>query len=346
MHRSNCRSPLWQLAIAIFAVTIAVSFPMLSLAQSQEVVVYAALDREFSEPLLEAYGKSTGVTVLPKYDVESNKTVGLANELMKSTGRGRADLFWNNEILHTIRLERAGRLAVYQSPHAADYPESFRSSTGHWHGFAARARVFIVNTEILPDREQWPQSILELADPRWAGKCALAKPLFGTTATHAAVLFAEWGPDRAKDFFTQVRGNAKLEGGNKRVAVAVGRGEYAWGWTDTDDAIIEIENGQPVAIVFPDQAADQMGTLLIPNTLAILNNGPNQPAAQRLVDHLLSPDTEAQLAAAASAQIPLHQKSTAVSRVAKQPFKKMAVDFYRAADAWDAASAWLREMFE
>jgi iron(III) transport system substrate-binding protein len=311
-----------------------------------EVVVYTALDREFSEPLLVAYEQQSNVRVLPKYDVESNKTVGLANELLASSGRGRADLFWNNEILHTIRLEKAGRLVPYLSREAEHYPAQFRSQQGLWHGFAARARVFIVNTKILPDSSQWPRSIAELADPRWSGRCALAKPLFGTTATHAAVLFDTWGPGRARDFFERVKKNAKLEGGNKRVAVAVGRGEYAWGWTDTDDAIIELENGQPVSIVFPDQEEGGLGTLLIPNTLGIIANGPNRAAAEALVEHLLSAETEGRLAGAASAQIPLHRHSKSQSRVAREPFKVMEVDFYRAAAAWDEASVWLQQEFK
>ena len=41
--------------------------------------------------------------------------------------------------------------------------------------------------------EDLPKSIFELADPKWNGKVSLAYPLFGTTATHAAALFANFG---------------------------------------------------------------------------------------------------------------------------------------------------------
>ena len=78
---------------------------------AEEVVVYAALDREFSEPLLDEFQRRTGVRVLPKYDVESTKTVGLVNALIQEQARPRCDLFWNNEILHTVRLEKTGLLA-------------------------------------------------------------------------------------------------------------------------------------------------------------------------------------------------------------------------------------------
>ena len=70
--------------------------------------------------------------------------------------------------------------------------------------------------------------------------------------------------------------------------VAVSRGQLAWGITDTDDAIIEIDQGFPVEIVVPDQQADGMGALLIPNTVAAIKGGPHPEAAGRLLDYLLT----------------------------------------------------------
>src|SRR5262245_11136796 len=52
-----------------------------------EVVVYTALDREFSEPVLNGFSKSTDIKVLPKYDDESTKTVGLTSILIQEAGR-------------------------------------------------------------------------------------------------------------------------------------------------------------------------------------------------------------------------------------------------------------------
>lgn len=309
----------------------------------REVIVYAALDKEFSEPLLDEFGKQAGIKVLGKFDVESNKTVGLANEIIANAGRPRGDLFWNNEILHTIRLEKLGLLETYRSPFAERYPQQFVSKEGKWHGFAARARVLIVNRQILPDPANWPATIAELADPRWKGKCGLARPLFGTTATHAAVLFAQLGDQAATDFFRQVASNAVIESGNKQVAQHVAEGRYAWGVTDTDDAVIEIEAGKDVALVFPDQAAQ--GTLLIPNTLAIIKGGPNPDSARNLVDWLLRGETEVRLAKGASAQIPLNREVTERSRVAPQDLKVMEVDFVAAAEKWETAQRVLVEMF-
>ncbi len=85
----------------------------------------------------------------------------------------------------------------------------------------------------------------------------MARPLFGTTATHFAVLRENQGKRGHARTSRIDHDNAVILSGNKQVAMAVSAGQVAWGLTDTDDAIIEKDNGMPVAIVFPDQAPDQ-----------------------------------------------------------------------------------------
>lgn len=315
-------------------------------ALPDEVVVYTALDAEFSRSIFDDFREEIGLSVRPKFDTESTKTVGLAEAIIAEASRPRCDVFWNNEILHTLRLVERGLVEPYDSPVGKAYPSQYRSPEGYWYGFAARARVLIVNTDLVPDDER-PQSIEDMADPKWRGQVGLAKPLFGTTATHAACLFAVWGDEAAQEFFRRVKANdVQILAGNKQVALAVAAGQLAWGWTDTDDAIIEIEKGMPVAIVYPDQGEGQLGTLFIPNTLAIIRGGPNPLAARQLVDYLLSPQVEDKLAQGPSAQIPLHPESTATPRVeTPATVKSMQVDFEAAARKWDRAAEFLREQF-
>ncbi len=314
---------------------------------SDEVVVYTALDAQFSEPVFADFTKATGIRVLPKFDTESTKTVGLTEAILAERKRPRCDVFWNNEILNTLRLEKQGLLVAYHPPAAESYPAMFRSPQGTWHGFAARARVLIVNTNLVPEAER-PTSIRDLVSAKWAAKAGIAKPLFGTTATHAACLFAAWGRPEAERFFQQVKENqTKILSGNKQVALAVGAGQLCFGLTDTDDALGELEQGRPVAIVYPDQGPDGLGTLFIPNSLGIIAGGPHPEASKRLVDYLLSPDVEARLAAGPSGQIPLNPVVKADnSRVATpQSVKPMAVDFQAAAALWDDVAKFLREQF-
>ena len=313
---------------------------------ADSVVVYSALDREFSEPILKAYGQNSGVRVLPKFDVESTKTVGLTNLIIAEADRPRCDLFWNNEILNTLRLKEKGLLAPFRPSHAGDLSETFRAKDGTWFGFAARARILIVNTKLVAEAER-PKGIKDLLDPKWKGKIGIAKPLFGTTATHAACLFTAWGDDKAKRYFRDLKANGvQVHSGNKQVALAAGSGQIAFGLTDTDDAMGEIDAGSPVSIVYPDREPGGLGTLFIPNTLAIIKGSPRQKEARALAEYLLSPEVEAGLARGPSAQIPLLKSTNVEARVeTPKTVRAMEVDFETAAQLWDKVAAFLVSEF-
>lgn len=341
---SGRRKPAGSCHLILFAACIAVLG--CSPHPNTEVVVYTALDEDFSRVIFTDFEQSGGVCVRPKFDNESTKTVGLVQAILAERNRPRCDLLWNNEILNTLRLERAGLLRIYRSPAAKGFPESAKSPVGMWHGFAARARVLIVNTENVSRETAGPRSVRDLANPKWLGRCGLAKPLFGTTATHAAVLFAVWGDDEAKAFFRDVKANAKILAGNKQVALDVAAGRLDWGLTDTDDAIIELEKGMSVAVIYPDQTEGEPGTLFIPNTLALLKDSPNQHAAEQLVDYLLSPTVETKLAKGRSAQIPLNPAVDVELRTeSPRTIRAMKIDWSAAADKWDTARVFLTEVF-
>jgi iron(III) transport system substrate-binding protein len=317
------------------------------------VVVYCAQDPEFAEELFKDFPNDSGLTVSPKFDTEANKSVSLAAELLAEQATPRADLHWNNEILNTIRLARAG---VYAKSTRADtnYPPEAQSQDSTWFAFAARARVLIINKNLVPEANR-PKSLLDLTNPKWKGKVAMAKPQFGTTATQAAVLFEVLGADAAKDFYKKLKANdVQLVPGNKQVAKGVSEGKFAIGMTDSDDAMVEIRNDQPVVMIFPDAMSHpdhpRLGTILIPNTLAIVKGGPNPTGAQNLLDYLSSARSEARLGAAGAFQIPLNTtlEANRVLPAEMQPVlkaKRAEVNWDKAADLWEDVQTFLRDEF-
>ncbi len=311
------------------------------------VVIYSAADREYAQPILAAFARRhAGIEVLPQFDVESTKTVGLVTRIESESGRPRCDVFWNNEILHTLRLEEAGLLQSITWDIPGDWPANMLGRNRTWVGMAARARVLLVNRELLPDPSARPQSVADLADAKWAGKCGLALPLFGTTATHFTVLRELLGADKADQLFRDIKSNAIVLAGNKQVAQAVSSGQLAFGLTDTDDALIEIDAGLPVEIIYPDQLPHQLGALRIPNTVAVIAGGPHPRTAAQLANYLVSEDTEGRLAMGSSGQFPIRPEHPQPSRAQGEALVRwMEVDFRQAAAAWDAAQAKLRQIF-
>jgi len=310
--------------------------------KASEVIVYTALDEMYSRPILEDFEKATGIRVRPVYDTEASKTTGLRTRLAAEKNRPRADVFWNNEVAQTIVLKNEGVLEPYRSPAAINIPEAFRDKDGYWTGLAARGRVIIYNTDLVA---QPPTSIQDFLKPEWRGKAAIGKPLFGTTATHAAALFAVWGEERTKVFFRALIDNevAVLEG-NATVRDRVAAGDFAFGLTDTDDANGAIEDGLPARWLFPDQQDGQMGTLIIPNTVALIKGAPHPEAAKKLIDYLLSPEVETRLAGMRSIQIPLNPAVKApkgVPRLAE--VKTIPIGFDAIAEHMPAAIAFVKE---
>ncbi len=312
---------------------------------ADRVVVYSAQDEDYAVRVFD--GLDVGVKVEAKFDTEANKSVGLVAELQAEAGRPRCDVHWNNEPLGTIRLARQGLYEPYTSPEAAHYPAA---SGRAYAAFAERARVLIVNTRRVP-ADQRPTSLFDLTHPRFKGVVAVAKPQFGTTATHAACLFEVLGRDDAKGFFRALQANGvNVVAGNKAVAVGVAKGDFVAGLTDSDDAMLELLAGRDVAIVLPDAATTRprFGTLYLPNTLALVRNGPNPAAGRRLIDRLLSKGVEQRLAEGGGHQLPLRldlQPLRATVLRATPEGVRMQVDFDAAADLWGETQAFLRDTF-
>src|SRR6516162_11819318 len=163
---------------------------------AQVVVVYVSHDQVFSEPILRDFERHTGVKVRAIYDTEETRSAGAMNRLIAEKNNPQADVYWANEPIRAEVLRQQHIAAPYVSPNAAGISATFRDPDGYWTGFAARARVLIVNTNLDPR----PASVLSYADPRWRGKSVIANPLFGTTTDQIAALFVLWGDERGRAF--------------------------------------------------------------------------------------------------------------------------------------------------
>ena len=232
-----------------------------------QVIAYCAQDQVYAEPIFRQFEKATGIKVLPVYDNEAVKSVGLANRLIAERHHPVCDVFWGNEEMRTRQLAAQG---------------IFRETNG-WAGFGFRSRQIVINTNQL-SLNAAPRSVLELTNATWRGKFALAYPQFGTTATHFHVLRQRWGDAFWQTWCRALAGNRPfVVDGNSEVVKAVGRGQAQVGLTDSDDIADGQREGLPIA---PLPMGDE--TLLIPNTVAVIRGAPNSKCAQSLFEYLQS----------------------------------------------------------
>jgi iron(III) transport system substrate-binding protein len=267
------------------------------------VTVYVSEDQVFSEPILKDFERDTGIKVSAVFDTEEAKSTGVMNRLLAEKNNPQADVYWANEPVRADVLRQQGISAPYKPEAAAGIPEQFRDPQGYWTGFSARARVLVVNKSA----SFRPAGVPGYLDPRAKGKGVIANPLFGTTTAQMAAFFSLWGDDKGKQFLAGLRkNNVKLATSNGESADFVASGEFDFALVDSDDAVDRLRHGKPLEIVYPDQGDGEAGVLILPNAVALVRGGPNPANGKRLIEYLLSKETERKLAFADCAQIPLH----------------------------------------
>ena len=324
-----------------------------------DVVVYCGVDQDQSQEIVQAYEKETKRRARFEGESEAFRSIGLPRRLKEEAAHPKADVFWSNEIMNMVDIGNQGLLAPLPAGVAEKFPPLWRDPMGHYVAFGARARVLLINTEVLPDEDDHPRRVADLLDPRYAEMGVLtcmAAPLTGTTYTHAVALLTE-DEEAARTFLEAVA----LAGRTGRMKITPSNGSamretrdpangIAFCLTDTDDAWKAIREGAPVKVVYPDQGEGEMGTVLIPNTVAVVKGAPHPEAAAELLTWLVSPENEMRLAKGPSAQIPLRpelaraQMPAHVSRPGTE-FRPAEVDWQAVGANRDRWLDWLTATF-
>ncbi len=273
-------------------------------SQRQEVVLYCSVDQAVAEPIIAGFEQQSGIKVLARYDTEASKTVGLVQRIRAEASSPTADVFWSGEVFHTVRLAREGLLTPYRAEFTEAWPAGLADPNGLWHGFALRARVIGYNTNRVSAQEA-PKSLEDVLDAKWKGRLVMASPAFGTTGGDVASWFAHYGPQRAKEILQRLKDNGvRVASGNSTAVRMVATGQADICFTDTDDVYAGQRNGWPVALNFLDQ--NGQGALAIPNTAAMIKDGPHPEAAAKLMQFLLSEELERLLVESDSHNSPVH----------------------------------------
>jgi iron(III) transport system substrate-binding protein len=251
------------------------------------LTLYTSIDQPIAKKIVDAFEQSSSIRVRIVTDTEASKSVGLAERLRAERDRPRADVWWGNEIFHTIALADEGLLSPMDSPALDAIDPHYIDAQKRFAGVGLRVRVLAVAKGTSID------SIEQLAEPRFKDQIVLARPSAGTTGGHVAALRVLWGPEKFDSFFRALRANnAAMVGGNSVSAQQVAQKNFLVGLTDNDDVSSVNAAESLVEQVIPDQGDHQIGTLAIPTTVALVSKPDRSPESIKLVEFLLSEQAE------------------------------------------------------
>jgi iron(III) transport system substrate-binding protein len=255
------------------------------------LTVYSARKEALMEPLVQAFQQTTGVEVTLK----SGAPGELALLIEQEKGSPRGDVFFTTDAAGAEMLRQKGLLEPYQSPNAERVPDEFKAADGSWVGVVGRSRNIMINTSLIAEAEA-PKSVFDLTQPRFNNKLAMASIREGGVRLWLASLLLERGEELTTKYINELKANGiKVLANHTEVAEAVARGEVAVGLQNHYYYVPKALAGAPVALVYPDQGPNEMGTLVTPLAMGILKGARNGPQAMAFVDFALSPAGQAPL---------------------------------------------------
>lgn len=250
-----------------------------------DLVIYSGRSESLIQPVLDAFqAKYPNVNILLK----SGSNSELANALIEEQANPQADVFVTTEIFTIQSLYQQGLFASYRPVGAELLPAEFIGPEDSWVGLTRRTRVIMYNTELV-SADEAPQSIFDLTDPKWQGQIAAAGSTNGGMQAHIAAMRQLLGDDATQEWLTGLMANdVTFFGGHTDVRKAVGAGEFKLGLVNHYYYYLQLAEGSPVGIVFPDQGEGQIGLISNATSAAIVKGVKNTAAAQAFLDFLIS----------------------------------------------------------
>jgi iron(III) transport system substrate-binding protein len=272
-------------------------------APANGLVLYNGQHEQTTQALVNAFEKQTGITVT----IRSGDEDTLAEQIMQEGSRSPADVFYTENSPALMKLAGQHLLAPVEQSTLAAVPASGSSPNGNWVGVSARSSALVYNTAQLKPA-QLPSSVLDLANPKWAGKLGIAP---GETDFQPIItsIADSYGRAAALTWLKGVKANAGSHNypDNETLTSEVNSGQvqiglinqYYWyrlsaqvGAGSTHSALHYFANGDP-------------GYVLDVSGAAVLASSTHKTAAQKFLAFLVSAQGQRIIASGDSYEYPL-----------------------------------------
>lgn len=190
---------------------------------ADKLTIYSAQHKNLTEAWGKAFQDKTGIEVQVRYGNDSS----MGAQLVEEGAGSPADVFLTENSPAMTTVEQAGLLAPVDDATIAQVQDGSVPSSKDWVGIAARSTVLVYNPSKIAEADL-PASIMDLADPKYAGQWGAAAGGADFQAIVSAIL-AEKGADETSAWLTALKSNAKVYQNNIATMKAVNAGQSAMG---------------------------------------------------------------------------------------------------------------------
>jgi len=282
------------------------------------ITVYNGQHPQLTSALVAAFQKSTGIHV----KTLTNDGVVLADQLLEEGSQSSADVYLTENSPELMLLEEHHLLAPLPATTLAEAPSQDSSPEGDWVGVARRVSCLAYDPSSV-SKSDLPHSLLDLADPQWRGKVAIA-PTDSDFFPLVSGVIAVYGRARALSWLQGLKRNAELYADDESVVAAVNRGaaavgiinQYYWYRLRFEVGADDLHS----ALSF--FAPDDVGSLVNISGAAVLAASKHPQAAQSFVAFLDSAPAQTLLARGDDFEYPIRPGTPA--NPALPPFSSLA----------------------
>jgi iron(III) transport system substrate-binding protein len=289
---------------------------------ADSITLYNGQHEQTANNLVSAFEKATGITV----HVRSEDEDTIANQVALQGQNSPADVFFTENSPPLEFLQDKGLLAPVDHSTLARTPARYSSPQGDWVAVSARVSVMVYNPALI-SASQLPNSVLQLADPKYRGKLAIAP---GETDFQPIVtsVLRTYGKAATLRWLDGIKANAAAHTlpDNETLTSDVNRGLAAFGvinqyyWYRLQSETGTAAMHSKLAYFAPRNP----GYVIDVSGAAVLKSSKNQAAAQKFLAFLVSKKGQEIIAHSHSYEYPL---AAGVSPGAPEtPFGKLQPD--------------------
>jgi iron(III) transport system substrate-binding protein len=262
---------------------------------AEQVNLYSARKEALIKPLLDKFTQETGISV--------NLVTGNADNLitrLKSEGKySPADLLLTTDVGRLYRAKQQNLTQEIATSEAISVlPNNLRDEQGHWLGLSLRARPLMVSVDRVDSKTL--TNLEDLVSSEWKGRVCIRSSSNIYNQSMVAALIAQLGVSDAQEWVNGLVNNfaRSPQGGDrdqiKAVAagmcdVAIANTYYLAGMLSSEDTTTQ-EQAKKIKVIWPNQA--NRGVHINISGVALTKNAPNKDAAIKLIDFLLSKESQ------------------------------------------------------